>query len=309
MRVSGGELVGFVKVLEKGGDDAAEALTKVAGGDEALKALGGADEAVKIGSKVVADYVDEITETTTKIMSSLDTISEAGSELARRGAKEEADKIRKLVEATLGPPGGTGWRIRVLNPDPQNYDEIIEKAVEARAVLAEAFGESDESVKAVDDLIENVKALKNRASTDENFRKVMRAMYAFASNVEWRVRPTNFILNEAWGKGKWQAGVFVFNAFLSPFDKANEKFVFCGANSLCVKTPWYIGVYKLSSCEKKDIKFVKIHKEFGTGYNPSWWGEDLWKRIEHGWVNLFSQERRFYLASPCGYRFLSLIHI
>ena len=301
VRFSGGKIVGIVEALEKGGDEAAEALTKAAAANEALSALGGAKAAVKIGKKVISQYVDEITETTTKVMKNLDEVSEAGSKLVRIGAEDEADKVRKLVVETLGQPGARGWEMNVLNPN--KHDDIIETATEVRAILAEAFGEADESVKAVDELIDNVNKLKSRASSDDNFAKVMNAMYAYASKVEWRVRPTNFVLNEIWGKGKWQAGVFVFNTFLSPFDKANEKFAFCGVNSLCIKTPWYIGVYKLSSCERSDIVFVKIDKKFGAGYEPSWWGEDLWKRIEHGWINLFSRERRFYLASPCGYKF------
>jgi hypothetical protein len=147
-------------------------------------------------------------------------------------------------------------------------------------------------------------------STSTHIHNYIDATQYILATTTFRITPTNFIISQVWGKGKWIGMTYVFDATLSPFDRANEKFRYCGAYSLCAKTPNYIGVYKLKNCELSGIEFVKLNKSAYAGYEPSGFLKDifgtveaLWNKIESGWLNMFMDWRRFYLVSPCGYKF------
>lgn len=105
--------------------------------------------------------------------------------------------------------------------------------------------------------------------------------------------------------GTWVGNDYIFSKTLDPLDRANEKFISCGVNALCAKTPNYIAVFPLSQCALHNIRYVRLQKGgeniFDTGGDkPVQTPADIVKFI----TNIFvSNQKRFYLASPCGTTF------
>lgn len=198
--------------------------------------------------------------------------------------------------------------------------EIIDKAADLRVFTKNKIKDVDQINSLIND-IDNIKADPAIRGTDivdylEAYKKELQDYYNFMSGpdniaffraaaklsrtTKFTQLPRNLILFTVAEKGKWIGQTYYFDALLSPFDRANEKFRYCGAGSLCVKTPNYVAVYPLKDCMAAGYNYVQLKIKGKPGSKP----QDYFGGAMTFWFNIWtSGSKRFYLASPCGMEF------
>lgn len=198
--------------------------------------------------------------------------------------------------------------------------EIVDRAADLRVLSKDKLKDVDQINSLIND-IDNMKVDPEIRGTDfvdylEAYRKDLQDYYSFLSQssdnmaffraaakfskiTKFTQFPRNLMLFTVAEKGKWIGQTYYFDALLSPFDRANEKFRYCGAGSLCVKTPNYVAVYPLKDCMAAGYNYVQL-KIKGKPQSTS----DVFGGAMTFWFNIWtSGNKRFYLASPCGMEF------